>query len=105
MSFLLSKNISKHQNEGLVENRQAILESATRLFGSTGFDAITTLEIAAEADVTESLIYHHFKGKDELFILVIRVHPCPQNGNSNTLNIGALKRIGSKKTGYREMTG
>ena len=67
MSFLLSKNISKHQNEGLVENRQAILESATRLFGSTGFYATTTLEIAAEADVTEPLIYYHFKGKDELF--------------------------------------
>jgi len=88
-----------------VKKRQAILESATRLFDPTGFDATTTLEIAAEADVTESLIYYHFKSKDELFILVIRVHPYPPNGNSYTLNTGALKRIGSKNTGYREMTG
>ena len=46
---------------------KAIVESATRLFGSIGFDATTTLEIANEAKVTEPLIYYHFKGKDELF--------------------------------------
>ncbi len=37
------------------------------LFGTTGFDATTTLEIAKEADVTEPLVYYHFKGKDKLF--------------------------------------
>jgi len=52
-----------------VEKRHAIIESATRLFGSIGFDATTTLEIANEADVTEPLIYYHFKGKHELFKL------------------------------------
>ena len=50
-----------------MKKRQAIIESATRLFGSTGFDAITTLEIADEADVTEPLIFYHFGGKGELF--------------------------------------
>ena len=50
-----------------MEKRHAIIESATRLFGSIGFDATTTLEIADEADVTEPLIYYHFKGKHELF--------------------------------------
>jgi AcrR family transcriptional regulator len=50
-----------------VKKRNAIVESATRLFGSIGFDATTTLEIANEASVTEPLIYYHFKGKDELF--------------------------------------
>ena len=50
-----------------MEKRHAIIESATRLFGSIGFDAATTLEIAGEADVTEPLIYYHFKGKHELF--------------------------------------
>ena len=50
-----------------MEKRHAIIESATRLFGSIGFDATTTLEIANEADVTEPLIYYHFKGKHELF--------------------------------------
>ena len=41
-----------------MEKRHAIIESATRLFGSIGFDATTTLEIANEADVTEPLIYY-----------------------------------------------
>ena len=50
-----------------MKKRKAIVESATRLFGSIGFDATTTLEIANEANVTEPLIYYHFKGKDELF--------------------------------------
>ena len=50
-----------------MEKRHAIIESATRLFGSIGFDATTTLEIANEAAVTEPLIYYHFKSKDELF--------------------------------------
>jgi AcrR family transcriptional regulator len=50
-----------------VEKRHAIIESATRLFGSIGFDSTTTLEIADEANVTEPLIYYHFKGKHELF--------------------------------------
>lgn len=50
-----------------MKKRQAIIDSATRLFGSIGFDATTTLEIAEDAEVTEPLIYYHFKGKDELF--------------------------------------
>ena len=50
-----------------VEKRHAIIESAIRLFGSIGFDATTTLEIANEATITEPLIYYHFKSKDELF--------------------------------------
>ena len=52
-----------------MKKRQAIIDSATRLFGSIGFDATTTLELANEAGVTEPLIYYHFKGKDELFTL------------------------------------
>ena len=50
-----------------MKKRQAIIESATRLFGSVGYDATTTLEIADEADVTEPLIYYHFNGKSGLF--------------------------------------
>ena len=50
-----------------MKKRQAIIESATRLFGSVGYDATTTLEIAHEADVTEPLIFYHFKGKSDLF--------------------------------------
>ena len=50
-----------------MEKRQAIVQAATALFGSIGFDGTTTLAIADEASVTEPLIYYHFKGKDDLF--------------------------------------
>ena len=52
-----------------MKKRQAVVESATRLFGSIGFDGTTTLAIANEASVTEPLIYYHFDSKDELFTL------------------------------------
>lgn len=50
-----------------MKKRQAIIQAATVLFGTIGFDATTTLEIANEASVTEPLLYYYFKGKDELF--------------------------------------
>ncbi len=50
-----------------MEKRHASIESTTRLFGWIGFDATTTHESADETDVTEPLIYYHFKGKHELF--------------------------------------
>ena len=36
-----------------------------------GFDGTTTLQIATQANVTEPLIYYHFKGKDELFTSIL----------------------------------
>jgi len=53
-----------------VKKRQAIIQAATMLFGTIGFDATTTLEIASGASVTEPLIYYHFNGKDEFNLLV-----------------------------------
>ena len=49
-----------------------IIETATRLFATQGFDGTTTLQIAREAKVTEPLIYYHFEGKDDLFTHIIR---------------------------------
>jgi AcrR family transcriptional regulator len=50
-----------------VKKRQAIMQAATVLFGTLGFDATTTLKIANEAAVTEPLLYYYWNGKDELF--------------------------------------
>jgi len=49
-----------------------IINTATRLFATQGFDGTTTLQIAREAHVTEPLIYYHFEGKDDLFTHIIR---------------------------------
>ena len=54
-----------------MSKKQNIIQAATRLFAEQGYDGTTTLQIAHEADVTEPLIYYHFKGKDELFSHII----------------------------------
>ena len=54
-----------------MSKKEAILKTAARLFASQGFDATTTIRIAAEAGATEPLIYYHFKGKDDLFTRII----------------------------------
>jgi len=51
--------------------RQAILEAAKGVFGSAGYHAATTRDIAAAAGVSEALLYQHFPGKRQLFEAVI----------------------------------
>jgi AcrR family transcriptional regulator len=51
--------------------RRQILECATELFASQGFEGTTTREIAEAAGVNEAIIFRHFPTKDELYWEVI----------------------------------
>ena len=51
-----------------MQKRHAIIEAAASLYGS--IDAATMLEIAEAADVTEPLIYHPLKSRNELFTYI-----------------------------------
>jgi len=55
-----------------MNKKHQILNAAAKLFATQGFDGTTTLQIATEANVTEPLIYYHFKGKDELFTSILQ---------------------------------
>src|SRR5207302_10295510 len=47
--------------------RDLILDAAEVVFGRQGYHSATTREVAAQAGVSEALLYQHFAGKSELF--------------------------------------
>lgn len=53
------------------ERRQQLLDSAAQCFAKHGYRGTTTAMIAAEAGISEPIIYRHFKNKQELFIALI----------------------------------
>jgi AcrR family transcriptional regulator len=54
-----------------MKKKYYIIDAATRLFATQGFDATTTIQISEEAKVTEPLLYYHFEGKDELYTSIL----------------------------------
>src|SRR3954452_19911047 len=51
--------------------RQALLDSATRLFAEQGYARTSLDEIAAGARVTKGALYGHFASKQALFRVVL----------------------------------
>lgn len=51
--------------------RQALLTAAAKLFRRQGFDATTTRDIAAAADMQSGSPFYHFKSKDALLFAVM----------------------------------
>jgi Transcriptional regulator len=47
--------------------RERILKAAIKIFAEKSFEGSRIEEIAREANVPKSLIYYHFKSKDEIF--------------------------------------
>jgi AcrR family transcriptional regulator len=52
--------------------KQAIVKSATYLFGELGYEKATTLMIAKEGKVSEALIFKHFKSKVGLLQHIVK---------------------------------
>ena len=47
--------------------RSALIDAARELFGNQGYGDTSTDEIVTRAGVTKGALYHHFRGKDDLF--------------------------------------
>ncbi len=47
--------------------RAALLQQARELFGTRGYAETSTDEVVARAGVTKGALYHHFRGKEDLF--------------------------------------
>jgi TetR/AcrR family transcriptional repressor of nem operon len=56
----------KVSREQMAENRQRILDVASRLFREKGFDAVSVSEVMKAAGLTHGGFYGHFNSKDDL---------------------------------------
>lgn len=56
---------ARRQQQAQATHR-AILEAASELFRTQGFDQVTIRDICQQAGVTTGAFYHHFKSKDDL---------------------------------------
>lgn len=56
----------KVSREQVAENRQKILEAASRLFRAQGFEGVTVADVMKAAGLTHGGFYGHFKSKDDL---------------------------------------
>lgn len=60
---------SKTRKEEYAEmTKQALMDSALELFVTKGFQKTSIEEIVQKARVTRGALYHHFQGKEEMFI-------------------------------------
>ncbi len=53
--------------------RQAIMKAAVRLFAEKGFQATSVRDIVAKAGVNQAAINYHFKGKDGLYLELLKL--------------------------------
>ena len=65
--------MSKRQ-ERKEETRRELIAAAARTFAQRGFAGASLDQVAREAGYTTGAIYHHFRGKDDLFLAVFEAY-------------------------------
>jgi len=75
------------------ETRQKIIDATIIVAAKHGFERATTEEISRTAGVSEGIIYHYFRSKQELYISMIR----ERSANYRQALGGEIARIHSPK--------
>jgi AcrR family transcriptional regulator len=63
--------MARTQEQRKAETRTRLLDAAAELFGSRGFDAVSTDAVADAADRTSGAVYAHFGGKPGLLLALL----------------------------------
>lgn len=64
----MNKNVERGQ-----ATRAHLIEVATRLFATHGYDGTSIEAVLAESGVSRGSLYHHFPGKEALYLAVFEV--------------------------------
>ena len=57
-----------------MKTRDRILLTALTLFNKHGENAVTSVDIALELDISPGNLYYHFKGKESMVVALMRMH-------------------------------
>ncbi|USL11095.1 TetR/AcrR family transcriptional regulator [Bacillus bombysepticus] len=71
-----------------MKTKNNLIDAALVVFSKKGFTASTTKDIAKEAGVTDGLIYHYFKTKEDLLWAVIDRHTLNHELNNLITEVG-----------------
>lgn len=66
---MVVKEVTRKEEQG-AETRRALMDAASKLFGSRGYADSSLESIVHLAGVTKGALYHHFSGKEDLFAAV-----------------------------------
>lgn len=68
----IKKSTSKRPQARSIATKQLLIDKARQLFVSKGYYATGTNDLVAMTPVSRGALYHHFGGKEELFVAVYR---------------------------------
>lgn len=70
--------------------REVLLSAATKLFSEKGYLNTSIREIAKELNISSSVLYHHFKNKEEILYIIIN--------NIGSYFLSSLEKIQKNET-------
>ncbi len=83
------------------ERRKQILSSALKLFALKGLGATKITDIARESGISQGLLYHYFRSKEDIFVELIRHALEGMNAAARTLEqlpLAPTEKIGKAIT-------
>jgi AcrR family transcriptional regulator len=91
-------------NEVIAPQRNArthILETAWRLVGERGVQAVTVADIAAASGVSRQLVYHHFESRAGLLVAMTRHHDAASGFRKRLVATRDLEPVEGFEAGLR----